>query len=57
MSNGEGGMDRLAADPCLMLLWLCCADSNVMDTRTTDNDAMHFPENVMSTVDNLLFEP
>lgn len=50
-------MDRLAADPCLMLLWLCCADSNVMDTRTTDNDAMHFPENVMSTVDNLLFEP
>ncbi|EIE19526.1 hypothetical protein COCSUDRAFT_67679 [Coccomyxa subellipsoidea C-169] len=31
--------------------------SNVMDTRTTDNDMAHFPDNVMSTVDNMLFEP
>ena len=36
---------------------ICCvrADSNAMDTRTTE--AMHFPDNVMSTVDNILFEP
>ncbi|CAL8462625.1 g2158 [Coccomyxa elongata] len=31
--------------------------TNMMDTRTTDTEAMHFPENVMSTVDNMLFEP
>ncbi len=45
-----------------MTPWLSCslvvgADSNVMDTRTTDNDMAHFPDNVMSTVDNMLFEP
>ncbi|KAK9918884.1 hypothetical protein WJX75_007810 [Coccomyxa subellipsoidea] len=31
--------------------------SNGMDTRTTDTDMAHFPDNVMSTVDNMLFEP
>lgn len=36
---------------------LRCADSNGMDTRTTDTDMAHFPDNVMSTVDNMLFEP
>lgn len=36
---------------------MCPADTNMMDTRTTDTEAMHFPENVMSTVDNMLFEP
>ncbi|EIE23845.1 hypothetical protein COCSUDRAFT_47030 [Coccomyxa subellipsoidea C-169] len=30
--------------------------SNAMDTRTTATDAMHFPDNVMLTMDNMLFE-